>query len=272
MRATQSAFTVIRTPQIGHGGCVSWTLYPKHSLTYRIDFAGDADWEPASAEVTVSVRPRIRLSAPAAIYKGQKAAFVVQVSPAHPGATVQLQRKDGDTWTDWRQVTLNAKSRAKRLWRGTAVGKTVVRAVMAADESHVAGRSKRVTVLVRKPTPYNVPASAAHFIVVDKSQYRLYYFERGLIVRVFDCVLGKPSTPTPLGRFRIYAKDPDMGGPYGPRRMRYHGLYAIHGTNEPALLRRFPRAYSHGCTRLSNTNILWLYARCPVGTQVWNVP
>jgi lipoprotein-anchoring transpeptidase ErfK/SrfK len=112
----------------------------------------------------------------------------------------------------------------------------------------------------------------AHFIVVDKSQYRLYYHEHGHIVRVFDCVLGKPSTPTPAGRFRIYAKDSNVYGAYGARRMRYLGFFAIHGTNEPWLLTRFPRGYSHGCTRLSNTNILWLYARCPVGTQVWNVP
>ena len=96
--------------------------------------------------------------------------------------------------------------------------------------------------------------------------------EHGWVVRVFDCVLGRPALPTPLGHFRIYAKDPHMGGPYGPRRMRYLGLYAIHGTDEPWLLHRFPRNYSHGCTRLSDAHILWLYPRCPVGTPVWNVP
>ena len=112
----------------------------------------------------------------------------------------------------------------------------------------------------------------AHYIVVDRSQYKLYYMEHGILKRVFDCVLGRPSLPTPLGHFRIYAKDPHMSGPYGPRRMRYLGEYAIHGTDEPWLLGRFPRNYSHGCTRLSNTHILWLFARVPVGTPVWNVP
>jgi hypothetical protein len=63
-----------------------------------------------------------------------------------------------------------------------------------------------------------------------------------------------------------------MSGPYGPRRMRYKGLFAIHGTDEPWLLSRFPRNYSHGCTRLSNAHIRWLFAHCPVGTPVWNVP
>jgi lipoprotein-anchoring transpeptidase ErfK/SrfK len=63
-----------------------------------------------------------------------------------------------------------------------------------------------------------------------------------------------------------------MYGPYGPRRMRYLGAYAIHGTNEPWLLSRSPRNYSHGCTRLSNPHILWLFDRVHVGTPVWNVP
>ncbi len=88
--------------------------------------------------------------------------------------------------------------------------------------------------------PYGVPTGPAHYIVVDRSQYKLYYMEHGILKKVFDCVLGRPSLPTPLGHFRIYAKDPHMGGPYGPRRMRYLGEYAIHGTDEPWLLGRYP--------------------------------
>jgi lipoprotein-anchoring transpeptidase ErfK/SrfK len=54
--------------------------------------------------------------------------------------------------------------------------------------------------------------------------------------------------------------------------MSYHSPYAIHGTNEPHLLGRFPRNFSHGCTRLHNANAVWLYDHAPVGTPVWNVP
>ena len=75
-----------------------------------------------------------------------------------------------------------------------------------------------------------------------------------------------------MEHFRIYAKDPHMGGPYGRRWMRYLGEYAIHGTDEPWLLGRFPRNHSHGCTRLSTAHILWLYSRVTVGTPVWNAP
>ncbi len=272
MVATEDTFVLMRTATVAANGRVSWTLRPKHSTTYRIDFAGDGQWEPASAEVAVSVRPRVRLSAPSAVYEGRRVKFTVRVDPAHPGATVGLQRRVDGVWTDWRTVALDEQSRGVSVWRTAGIKTFAFRAVAAADESHAAGKSAKVTLKVRDPNPYGVPRRPAHFIVVDKSQYKLYYHEHGRIVRIFVCVLGKASTPTPFGRFKIYAKDTDVGGPYGPRRMRYRGLYAIHGTNEPWLLKRFPRSYSHGCTRLSNANIRWLFARCAVGTPVWNVP
>ena len=85
-----------------------------------------------------------------------------------------------------------------------------------------------------------MPTKYPHLILVDLSKYKLYYHEHGVVIRVFDCVLGRPSLPTPKGHYKIYAKDPHMGGPYGPYRMRYLGLYAIHGTNEPWLLEQVP--------------------------------
>jgi len=44
-----------------------------------------------------------------------------------------------------------------------------------------------------------------------------------------------------------------------------HGNYAIHGTNEPGSVGHF---VSHGCIRMLNEDILDLYARAPVGTEV----
>ena len=85
-----------------------------------------------------------------------------------------------------------------------------------------------------------MPARYAHLILVDVHKYKLYYYEHGVVVRVFDCVTGRPSLPTPIGHFHIYAKDPHIGGPYGPYRMRYLGLFAIHGTDEPWLLEPVP--------------------------------
>jgi len=44
-----------------------------------------------------------------------------------------------------------------------------------------------------------------------------------------------------------------------------HGNYAIHGTNNPSSVGRF---VSHGCIRMHNSDVLDLYARAPIGTEV----
>ncbi|HJW74547.1 MAG TPA: L,D-transpeptidase, partial [Thermoleophilia bacterium] len=267
-----STFTLVNTGVVDAAGTAAWSVSPRRTNLFRVEFAGDAAWDAAAAETTVSVRPRPTLTATTPVYQGWKVTFAARVYPAHPRASVELQRRVDGVWSPLRTLRLNDESRAVFRWTSDVRGLIPFRLVMAADTDHVDGTSPVRYVRVRNPNPYGIAVRPAHFIVVDKSQYRLYYHEHGRVVRVFDCVLGRSSTPTPLGRFRIYAKDTDVGGPYGPRRMRYLGAYAIHGTNEPWLLTRFPRAYSHGCTRLANTNILWLFDRCPVGTNVWNVP
>ncbi len=270
--AGQSTFTPLAGATTGADGSATFSENPLVTTTYRVDFAGSADWAAASAEAAVTVAPRVTLTGPGTVLGWRDVRFTISVSPRRPGATVVLERRRGHVWTRWRRLTLGPDSSAVGRYRATRVGRFAYRVAVAADAGHLAGASAAVVVRVRSPNSYRVPVAPAHFIVVDESQYRLYYLEHGWVVRSFDCVLGRPALPTPLGHFRIYAKDPHMGGPYGPRRMRYLGLYAIHGTDEPWLLHRFPRNYSHGCTRLSDAHILWLYPRCPVGTPVWNVP
>lgn len=256
----------------GPDGSFSQTFRPSRTSTYRFEYAGDAAWAPAVAEVTVTVRPRLTLVASETLaYVGQKLTLQARVRPAHPGAAVVLQRFDGSAWTDLRTLTLDDASRASFAWRADGIGSHRLRLVMAADAEHAEGVGDVLAITVKKGNRWGTPLGVPRLVLVDKSEYRLYYLEYGRVVRSFDCVLGKPSTPTPLGRFRIYAMDRNMYGPYGPRRMRYLGAYAIHGTNEPWLLSHWPRAYSHGCTRLANPNILWLFERCRVGTPVWNV-
>lgn len=64
----------------------------------------------------------------------------------------------------------------------------------------------------------------------------------------------------------------DAGAGDGAAVMYYtYGGIAIHGTDEPWLLSRFPRPFSHGCARMYNKDVLWLYARCPVGTHIHNI-
>jgi lipoprotein-anchoring transpeptidase ErfK/SrfK len=274
-RAGEVDFTVVGSAVADAGGRTSWRRTPPQSAVFRVDFAGDATSVAASAEVSVGVRPQVTLAAAARkpLIEDRYVRYTVKVRPAHPGAVVRLARWTKHGWTALKELTLDDDSQAQARVLAAAPGRLVVRAEMAADADHLAGHSAlwKTTVYDRR-NPYGVPTKYPRLILVDLSQYRLYYHEYGNVIRVFNCVLGRPGLPTPKGHYKIYAKDPHMGGPYGPFRMRYLGLYAIHGTNEPWLLGRYPRNYSHGCTRLSNTNITWLYNRVKVGTPVWNVP
>lgn len=132
-----------------------------------------------------------------------------------------------------------------------------------------AATTGRITVHGRNP--HGVPASAHHYLVQRISEMQLYYYQRGQLRRVFPVVFGKPSTPTPLGRYRVYSKTYGPGPAFGPRALWYHRGYGIHGTNQEHLLTHRSRYYSAGCTRNFNVNILWLWDRVPVGTPVLNL-
>ena len=275
--AGESEYTWLRTLTTDADGAASWEPRAQRTVSYRVEFAGDATFAAAGAEATVSVRPRVVLSTSSmgTVFTGDRVTVRVEVSPAHPGGTVELEQWDGAAgeWRVLQSLALGGDSRAQWVWRPENAGRQRLRARIVADAEHVAGASGvRKLEVFDASNPYGVPSKYPHLILIDLSQYKLYYYERGRVVRVFDCVLGRPSLPTPRGHYRIYAKDAHMYGPYGPRRMRYLGAYAIHGTNEPWLLSRYPRNYSHGCTRLSNPHILWLFDRVHVGTPVWNVP
>ena len=274
--AGEAGFTAAATLVADDAGDVVWKSTPEVNATYRIEFAGDATHAAATAEAEVGVHPMVtlRVTARRPVIEGRRVTLSMAVSPGHAGGVVDVKtwtRKAG--WTTLDQVTLDASSKATYVMKAGDGGLLTLRVKMEADAGHLAGNSAISKIRIIDPrNPYGVPERYPHLILVDLSKYRLYYHEHGHIVRVFDCVLGRPGLPTPKGHFKIYAKDPQMSGPYGPRRMRYLGLYAIHGTDEPWLLNRYPRNYSHGCTRLSNAHILWLYSRVHVGTPVWNVP
>ncbi len=56
------------------------------------------------------------------------------------------------------------------------------------------------------------------------------------------------------------------GNPLGARALYLgHTVYRIHGTNQP---RTIGTAISSGCFRLTNPDVIDLYARIPVGTKV----
>lgn len=117
-------------------------------------------------------------------------------------------------------------------------------------------------------------------IVVDLSTRQVTVFDNGKVTRTFLAVVGKPSTPTPTGRFFVEETvplGPDAGGaPFalalsarsnalaefdgGPGQVALHGIANIGGTPGTAV--------SHGCVRLATADIAWLGGHISSGVPV----
>ncbi len=114
-------------------------------------------------------------------------------------------------------------------------------------------------------------------IIVDKNSRRVNFYRNCRLVRSMPCAIGKASTQTPSGKYRIlekiqnrpYYKDHIPGGdPRNPLGKYWLGIgngYALHGTNNEGSI---GGAVSHGCMRMYNSDIQWLYSQAKVGTTV----
>jgi lipoprotein-anchoring transpeptidase ErfK/SrfK len=114
-------------------------------------------------------------------------------------------------------------------------------------------------------------------IVVDTSARRVTVYKWARPVRSFRAVVGKSSTPTPLGTFfveeTIRLRTGDVGAPYalalsarsnvlrrfegGPGQVAMHGLANVGGV--------LGSAVSHGCVRLNSRAMSWLAAHIGPG-------
>ena len=115
-------------------------------------------------------------------------------------------------------------------------------------------------------------------VVVDRAALTLTLYRAGKEVFRTPVGIGKPTTPTPTGRFYIRDRLTAYASPeYGPlafgtsARSPYEtdwpagGFIGIHGTDQPQLI---PGRVSHGCIRLRNAAIIALGKLMPVGTPV----
>jgi hypothetical protein len=117
-------------------------------------------------------------------------------------------------------------------------------------------------------------------IVIRTERRRVYVLHGGRIVKAFSAVVGKPSTPTPYGRFFVEEiltmRTGAPGWPFafalsarsdvfqefdgGPGQIAMHGVYGVGGV--------LGTAESHGCIRLDSTALSWLARRVDAGTPV----
>lgn len=106
-------------------------------------------------------------------------------------------------------------------------------------------------------------------IVIDVETCLLSFFLRGRLHNIYPCGVGRPSTPSPRGQWRIVAKDPHPSWePLGSRWLELDvpwGKYGIHGTNAPWSIGHW---VSNGCIRLHNHHVEEVYDLVPLGTPV----
>jgi lipoprotein-anchoring transpeptidase ErfK/SrfK len=162
----------------------------------------------------------------------------------------------------------------RRFW----VAAIAVVALLFAIPTYAAGAES--TALDKKYVDY------AQFIVIDKSSNKLYFYQKGKLVKSFDVATGKKPSYTPEGLFTIrekiknrpYYKEKIKGGdPKNPLGDRWLGLkvtlkngqvsyaYGIHGTNNEKSIGKYVSA---GCIRMHNKSVHWLYDQVKVDTPV----
>ena len=146
-----------------------------------------------------------------------------------------------------------------------------------------------------RPTREAPGARGAH-VLLDLSERRVHLMPGavddppGTPLASFPVAIGRKEYETPTGRFQVIEKivDPDFvqfdwdqpsrmmrrvpPGPTNPLGKRWIGFttahgwgIGFHGTPSPQLL---GQAVSHGCVRMHNDHIVWLFDRVDVGTPV----
>lgn len=144
------------------------------------------------------------------------------------------------------------------------------------------------------PTRYILPDSPREGIVINLPEYRLYYYPKGKnIVYTFPLGIGREGWGSPLGATKVVSKvkdpswtppksirkehaedgeilpavvPPGPDNPLGPYKM---GLgfsgYLIHGSNKQFGV---GTRTSHGCFRMLNPDVTFLFPLVSIGTKV----
>lgn len=105
-------------------------------------------------------------------------------------------------------------------------------------------------------------------IEIDTEKKTLTLLVDDQIYKVYPCAVGKSSTKSPVGEWRIIQKGTNWGGGFGTRWLGLNvpwGIYGIHGTNNPSSI---GTAASAGCIRMQNKDVEQLYPWISVGTRV----
>ncbi len=169
-------------------------------------------------------------------------------------ASNRTARTDKATWISW------ATAIAVIAMTGASA------ALQTAAPTTLATNTELVQVTVRR-------------VVISLPDRKLALIKNGQLVKIYRVAVGKPSTPSPTGEFKIvnrvasptyYHKGQVIpAGKNNPVGTRWMGLsaksYGIHGTNQPSSI---GKAASTGCIRMSQRDLEELFTLVEVGDAV----
>jgi peptidoglycan hydrolase-like protein with peptidoglycan-binding domain len=106
-----------------------------------------------------------------------------------------------------------------------------------------------------------------HHVEADLSKQVLALIDGGKVRRIYIVSSGKPSTPTVLGRYKIYRKDLGTNALGMVDASYFIGGYAIHGYVEVPAFNA-----SHGCLRIPIPDARYVSNWLHIGDVVWVYP
>lgn len=160
------------------------------------------------------------------------------------------------------------------LWRSTLAAARLGGGEVQAKTTRT--RPQRSTGDLRRQSPTQ--------LLLDQSEYTLFVYRQGRLLRTYPVAVGAPDSPTPNGDWKILerAEDPAWlppdwageqagilvpgGSPDNPIVSRWMGIgdgVGIHGTRDTASL---GSAASKGCVRMDPNEVVELYRIVPRGT------
>ncbi|MDN5344251.1 MAG: hypothetical protein PWQ18_362 [Clostridia bacterium] len=116
--------------------------------------------------------------------------------------------------------------------------------------------------------PPGPPAGKNLKVIVDTVRLELTILADGQPLGKYPIAIGKYTSPSPVGEWKITDKAYEAGGAFGTRWLGLNvpwGNYGIHGTNRPWSI---GWAASAGCFRMFNADIETIYPWLPIGTPV----
>jgi len=154
--------------------------------------------------------------------------------------------------------------------------------------------ARRVGVPVHRTTPGVTTKQLASrypaYIVVDRSEFRLRFYDHLKLSKTYEIAVGMEGLETPAGLYHIQWEQvnppwyvpkkawagalagtvvpPGPGDPLKARFMSFDGGAGIHGI-DPSEYSSIGHDASHGCVRMRIPDVIALYSVSPVGTPVF---